>query len=216
VQINFPGYLCTLGFNARDGNQDSFITNSHCTTKQGGVESTPYYQPLQSSHPTVIGVEVEDPQYSKSLPGCPRSKLCRYSDAARVRYNSGINFDLGKIATPTGPASLTYNGSWSIYDKGPVTQGQTVSKVGRTTGLSTGTVTNTDVLTGVQGTRFAQIGQFFVSAAVGSGDSGSPVIRESGGNVYLVGILWGGSGSTTFVGSPIANIEAELGTLTVK
>lgn len=216
VQINFPGYLCTLGFNARDGTQDSFITNSHCTTKQGGVESTPYYQPLQSSNPTVIGVEVEDPQYSKSLPGCPRSKLCRYSDAARVRYNSGIYFDLGKIAMPTGPGSLTYTGSWSIFDKGPVTQGQTVSKVGRTTGLSTGTVTNTNVLTGVQGTRFAQIGQFFVSAAVGSGDSGSPIIRSSGGNVYLVGILWGGSGSTTFVGSPIANIEAELGTLTVK
>ena len=51
VQINFPGFLCSVGFNATSGTQKSFVTASHCTTKQGGVESTPYWQPLQIGRP---------------------------------------------------------------------------------------------------------------------------------------------------------------------
>ena len=51
VQINFPGFLCSVGFNATSGTQRSFVTASHCTTTQGGVESTPYWQPLQSTQP---------------------------------------------------------------------------------------------------------------------------------------------------------------------
>src|SRR5213593_2893188 len=41
LQVNFPGFLCTLGFNALDAGVNSFVTASHCTTTQGGVESTP-------------------------------------------------------------------------------------------------------------------------------------------------------------------------------
>jgi hypothetical protein len=49
---------------------------------------------------------------------------------------------------------------------------------------------------------------------VGGGDSGSPVFGQpSGSNVALLGILWGGSGSTLYVYSPIGNIEQELGAL---
>ncbi|HET9276276.1 MAG TPA: hypothetical protein VFN96_09410, partial [Gemmatimonadales bacterium] len=36
IQIHFPGFLCTLGFNATAGGQASFVTASHCTTTQGG------------------------------------------------------------------------------------------------------------------------------------------------------------------------------------
>jgi hypothetical protein len=43
LQIHFGGYLCTLGFNAVLNGQNSFITNSHCTNTQGGVEGTVYY-----------------------------------------------------------------------------------------------------------------------------------------------------------------------------
>ena len=64
VQINFPGFLCSVGFNATSGGVKSFITASHCTTKQGGVESTPYYQQLQSVNGTVIAREVADPVYT--------------------------------------------------------------------------------------------------------------------------------------------------------
>jgi hypothetical protein len=60
-----------------------------------------------------------------------------------------------------------------------------------------------------------QLCQFFVTAGVGSGDSGSPVFKiETSGSATLMGILWGGSGSS-FVGSPFNQIVEELGPLTV-
>ena len=69
--------------------------------------------------------------------------------------------------------------------------------------------------TNVSGTNVTQICQNFVSATVGSGDSGSPVFQIiSGNDVRLVGILWGGSGSQSLVFSPLNQIEQELGGLT--
>jgi hypothetical protein len=223
IQINFPGFLCTLGFNANEGTGPaSFITNSHCTNTQGGVESTPYWQPLQSTHPTQIATEVEDPSYSRNLePRCPKGKRCRYSDASRAQYAGGVQSSLGVIAKTTGAnnGSLTTSGSFSITAERLDTNfvvGTVVNKVGRTTGWTQGRVSNTCVTTGVSGTNVAQICQTFVEAGVGGGDSGSPVFIITGGdNVALAGILWGGSGSTLFVFSPLRNIEREIGNLTV-
>lgn len=224
IQINFPGFLCTLGFNAIEGTTGpaSFITNSHCTNTQGGVESTPYWQPLQSSHPTQIATEVEDPTYRRNLEArCPKGKRCRYSDASRAQYATGIQSTRGAIAKTTGPnnGSLTTSSSFTITAERLDTNfvvGTVVNKVGRTTGWTQGRVSNTCVTTGVSGTNVAQICQTFVEAGVGGGDSGSPVfIITSGDNVSLAGILWGGSGSSLFVFSPLRNIEREIGELTV-
>jgi hypothetical protein len=222
VQINFPGFLCTLGFNANDGTQRSFITNSHCTTTQGGVEGTPYWQPLQSSSPTQIATEVEDPVYRRNIAGCPKGRRCRFSDASRAAYASGTTSTLGSIARTSAPNTANnfeIVGDWRINAEaraGAIVVGDIVNKVGRTTGWTRGAVTNTNVTTSVSGTNVAQIGQTFVAAGVGSGDSGSPVFigGTTGGNATLAGILWGGSGSSSFVFSPISNIEQELGALT--
>lgn len=95
--------------------------------------------------------------------------------------------------------------------------GQTVNKIGRTTGWSQGPVTSVCVNTNVSGTTITQFCQTNVSATVGSGDSGSPVFAIGGGdNVTLLGILWGGSGSSSFVFSPINQVEQELGALTTQ
>ena len=123
------------------------------------------------------------------------------------------SFTLGSLARTTGPnnGSITINGSFTITGEGSATVGQTVNKVGRTTGWTQGLVTNTCVNTGVSGSNIVQLCQTFVSAGVGGGDSGSPVFRGTS-SVTLVGILWGGNSSgTQFVYSPIANIEQELG-----
>ena len=220
TQINFPGFLCTLGFSANDGSQRSFITNSHCTNVQGGVDNTPYWQPLQSTAPTQIATEVEDPNYSTNLPGCPGGRVCRRADASRALYSStgaptsAVAF--GKISKTSRPGrNLTITGEFSITAEGEAVQGQTVNKVGRTTGWSQGVVTSVCANTAVSGTNITQLCQDFVSASVGSGDSGSPVFAiTSGTNVTLLGILWGGSGSSSFVFSPLSNIEGELGALT--
>lgn len=223
VQINFPGFLCSVGFNATSGTQMSFITASHCTTTQGGVESTPYWQPLQSVAPTQIATEVADPDYVRNGPGCPHGRVCRYSDASRAAYIDGANQALGLIAQTSGAnnGSLTITGSFSITSDdcstlgGCLAVGTTVNKVGRTTGWTAGAVTNTCVNTGVSGSRIVQLCQTFVSAGVGGGDSGSDVFQITGGsNVILAGILWGGNSSgTQFVYSPFGNVTTELGTL---
>jgi len=223
VQINFPGYLCSVGFNATSGTQKSFITASHCTSTQGGVESTPYWQPLQSVNGTQIATEVADPVYVRNGPGCPRGRKCRYSDASRAAYINGANQALGLIAQTSGAnnGSLTITGSFSIKADdcgtrgGCLPVGTTVNKVGRTTGWTSGSITNTCVNTGVSGSNIVQLCQTFVSAGVGGGDSGSDVFQiTSGSNVKLAGVLWGGnSGGTQFVFSPFGNVTAELGTL---
>jgi hypothetical protein len=224
LQINFPGYLCSLGLNATHvaSGQASFITASHCTNTQGGVESTPYWQPLQSTDPTQIATEVADPVYLKNIPGCPHGRRCRQSDASRAAYASGISFTRGGIAQTSGPnnGSLTIAGQFTITQQdntNSVVVGQTVNKVGRTTGWTQGAVTNTCVNTGVSGSTIVLFCQTFVAAGVGGGDSGSDVFQiVSGTSVRAVGILWGGNSSgTQFVYSPLKNVQAELGTLTV-
>jgi hypothetical protein len=223
VQINFPGFLCSVGFNATSGTQKSFVTASHCTTKQGGVESTPYWQPLESTAPTQIATEVADPTYVRNSAGCPRGRKCRYSDASRAAYINGANQALGLIARTSGAnnGSLDITGSFTISADdcattgGCLAVGTTVNKVGRTTGWTAGGITNTCVNTGVSGTNIVQLCQTFVSAGVGGGDSGSDVFQVTGSSVKLAGVLWGGNGAgTQFVFSPFGNVTRELGALT--
>lgn len=217
VQINFPGYVCSVGFNATSGGQNSMITASHCTNTQGGVEDTPYWQPLQSSQPTQVAREVDDPVYLKNGPGCPKGRSCRRSDAARALYINGVSGAVGTIAKTTALGSLEVNGTFTITSDdtdNSTPAGATVNKVGRTTGWTAGTMTNTCVNTGVQGSRIVQLCQNFVTAGVAGGDSGSDVfLIISGTNVRLLGVLWGGGGGQ-FVFSPLQNVIQELGPLT--
>ena len=223
IQIHFTQYLCTLGFNADDGTQRSFITNSHCTATQGGVESTSYYQPTSTVNSTVIATEVEDPTYFRGG-ACPRGRKCRYSDSSRARYDANTASSRGVIAKTSGPnnGSLTATGTFTVTGQDNTTTSfpinTTVNKVGRTTGWTQGNVTNTCVHTNVSGSNITQLCQTFVSnpggaVVVGGGDSGSNVFRiTSGSNVQLVGILWGGNGSgTMFVFSPLKQIRDEIG-----
>jgi hypothetical protein len=221
VQIHFGQYVCSVGFNATDGTQKSFVTASHCTNTQGGVENTAYYQPLQSSSGGQIATEVEDPVYLRNSAGCPRGRKCRYSDAARAVYANGANQALGSIARTSGAnnGSLEITGTFSITSDdcttvgGCLAVGQAVNKIGRTSGWTSGNITNTCVNTGVSGSSIVQLCQTFVSAGVAGGDSGSDVFQGTSG-VKLVGILWGGSSSgNQFVYSPFGNVTRELGTL---
>jgi hypothetical protein len=241
LQINFSIYACTLGFNATanvsggggggggggkgggngKGNsgttatptavQDVYVTNSHCTDKQGGTEDTQHYQPLA---PDLIGTEVADPTYSGNLPGCPRGRKCRYSDSSLGAYAAGVNHDLRNIKQ-TAPGSLTITGDYTITSEADPVFGEILNKTGRTTGRTQGNVVGTCVTTNVSGSNITQLCQSFVAAGVGGGDSGSPVFALAGGdNVTLKGILWGSSGETLFVFSPMSGIERELGDLT--
>ena len=223
IQIHFGQYLCTMGFNVDHSGGRSFITNSHCTNTQGGVEGTQYFQPTSTIDPTVIATEAADPKYFRGG-ACPRGKKCRYADASRALYSTSVASNRGDILKTTGAnnGSLTVAGVFTVTSQDNTTSsfasGTVVNKVGRTTGWTQGNVTNTCVNTSVSGSNIMQLCQTFVqnpggATVVGGGDSGSGVFRiTSGDNVQLVGILWGGSSDNKlFVFSPLSQIQQELG-----
>jgi hypothetical protein len=130
----------------------------------------------------------------------------------------------GLIARTTGPN----NGSITVDDANPffsITSqdnsttsfrvGTVVNKIGRTSGWTQGEIIATCVHTNVFGSNFTQLCQTFVSAGVLGGDSGSPVFTITGKDrATLIGILWGGSGSSLYVFSPLKQIRDELGAFT--
>ena len=219
VQINFPGFLCTLGFNVELGGHCYFVTNDHCTATSGQNDSTPYGQPLLSGG--TVATEVFDPPFFSGA-GCFPNAICRFSDAAVARYADPAMCEFGRIArTPVNSLNLDNPDRWTIVSKQLTPfQNQLVAKQGRTTGRTEGRVQATCQDTGVSGTNPLQVrlcqatvtnnGQVVVQG----GDSGSPVFRRrvSTSVAQLVGILWGGNvQGTEFVYSPMENIETDFG-----
>jgi hypothetical protein len=219
-QIRFSQYVCSLGFNAVRNGVTGFVTASHCSTQQGSVDGTQYYQQLNQVPDELVGTEIVDPPYVRNGKGCPRGRVCRSSDSNFVAGADGVPFALGTIAKTTGPnnGSLTVAGTFNITGEGVAARDEVVNKVGRTTGWGQGVVTRTCVNTGVSGSNIVLRCQNFVEddeVIVQGGDSGSPVFKIDGGdNVTLLGNLWGGNSSgTMFVYSPLSGIEQELGAL---
>jgi len=218
LQIRFSNYVCTLGFTATRAGVDGFVTNNHCSGKQGMVDGMNYYQPLNQVTAELIGTEIADPPYFKGN-WCPRGKQCRYSDSLFARSTDGVAFDRGKIAKTTGlpnSLSLTIGGNFSFTGTDVVATGALVNKVGRTTGWTEGKVTAKCANVAVSGTNIINLCQDIVEnnvKIVGGGDSGSAVFAiDSGDTVKLVGLLWGGNTSgTMFVYSQIEWVQKELG-----
>ena len=217
LQINFGGFLCTLGFVAVRNGVNGYVTNSHCTTTQGGVQGTVEHQPTASGTTNRVGIEIADPTYFTGA-GCPAGRRCRRSDSSfiQVPHPSGpaVTTARGTIARPA-VNSINWNGVdiFNITSEGSAVVGQAVTKVGRTTGRTTGTVSQTCVNTNVSGSTITQLCQTFANYGNAGGDSGSPVFRITTlPSVVLVGINWGGNG-TISVFSPISQIQQELGAL---
>jgi hypothetical protein len=217
LQINFGNFLCTLGFIAVRNGVNGYVTNSHCTTTQGGVQNTVEHQPIASGTTNRVGIEIADPTYFSGS-GCPAGRVCRRSDSSfiQVPHPSGpaVAIARGTIARPA-VNSFNWNGVdiFNITGEADPLVGQSVTKVGRTTGRTTGTVQQTCVNVNVSGTNITQLCQSISNYGNAGGDSGSPVFRiTSLPSVILVGINWGGNG-TTSVFSPITNIQQELGAL---
>lgn len=222
VQIAFSSYVCTHGFNAYRNNVFGFVTNSHCSGTQGGVQSTVIYQNTNSGS-NRVGVEIADPTYWSGSP-CPSGRVCRYSDSAFIDYDTNSTGQFARIArttsrgTTTGSLTIsTSNPRFTITADAPYpVAGQQLNKMGRTTGWTYGSVTNTCVDISVSGTNITLLCQELVNGGSQGGDSGSPVFTYSGNNATLYGILWGGSGTSTWAMSAFDNVEYELGNLTVR
>ncbi len=137
---------------------------------------------------------------------------------ARFQNNNANLGQFGKVAKPnsrnTGSITIGNNGNarFTISSESSAAVGQTVRKVGRTTGWTQGRVSNTCVQTNNENNKTFYC-QTFVTAGVGGGDSGSGVLRGR----RAVGLLWGGNlAGTLFVYSPLNQVEQELGGFRVK
>lgn len=223
MQINYGNFLCTMGIVVQQGAINGFLTNSHCTNTQGGVEGTAYFQANSGSN-NRIGTEVRDPVYTTGG-GCPAGRVCRNSDSALVQFTNN-NMGLGhwgfiakppcyncnsvQISSQFPRLNMVYNSRTSP----PV--GQVVQKIGRTTGWTRGPVSNTCVTTNVAARPQTLFCQSFVTAASAGGDSGSAVVVGSHRHRRsLRGLLWGGNGAGTFVFSPIGAVENEIGAVDI-
>lgn len=220
VQIQFPGFQCSLGFNVDlpvIGGDSSFITNSHCSSVQGGVEGTPYAQPFPLPFVAPIGTEVADPIYFAGG-ACPAGRRCRRSDASRVRYTNANDQALGLIARTSGAnnGSVDIVGSFAIVQddlNNGLPMGALVNKVGRTTGWTGGRITGTCVNVNVQDTDITQLCQNLTDYRSAGGDSGGPVFQVANGtNVRLEGIHWGGNGVIAAY-SPLQGVIQDLGVI---
>ncbi|HEX8907095.1 MAG TPA: hypothetical protein VF771_19750, partial [Longimicrobiaceae bacterium] len=176
----------------------------------------------------------DDPVYV-SGGDCPLLRQCRTADASRAKYGAGQRFTLGLLAraavlntqqleddtaTMLKIDPITPNYRIAGTQATPV-MGQTLNKVGRTTGWTQGKVVATCENVDVSDSNITQLCQSLVGAYVAGGDSGSPVFGlNTDGTIFLGGILWGSStdlvtNEVQFIFSPYASIEREMGTLTV-
>lgn len=222
LQISFlsgaSAFLCTEGFHAVRGKVSGFVTNSHCTATQGGVQSTVIYQPSTVFSANRVGVEAVDPGYFSGAP-CPPGRRCRRSDSAFVRRDGSVTSSPGRIAR-TATDSLLWNGTdtFRIVREAEPVVGQTLTKVGRTTGRTQGVVTNVCITLNVSGSTITQLCQSIAGYSSAGGDSGSPVFRvvnkPSANDVWLAGIHWGSGGAFSTIGQiQRAVAPAELGSL---
>jgi hypothetical protein len=201
---------CTLGFYAvRRTSQEAsrgFVTNSHCTNVQGGVEDTNYWQP---SPPDLngIGIEAVDPCYwwwaggaypmedppCESPPHnppyplwCPEDHACRLSDSAFVRLQvaalgGDIRFRNGFIARPTNEDTINWDPPNTFFrivgERTYLNVGDLVSKVGQSTGWTRGMITRVCVNLNVVDEDYTLICQNQSDLDLSNGDSGAAVFQ---------------------------------------
>lgn len=204
---------CTLGITTLRNGTKGIVTANHCTPNDGKVDNTEFYQPKWAKK---IGVETIDPPFFVGG-NCPPDKKCRNSDSAFVTLDSAVDIRRGYVARTTGSDSITVdhnNPRFRIKKESWSTAGETVHKVGRTTGWTSGNVTQTCVDVASKRGGKLLLCQDLAQVRAGSGDSGSPVFRKtdspSSGDVEILGILWG-AGSSSIIFSPLGNVYLDLG-----
>lgn len=214
-----PESNCTLGFIARWNNQNVLVTASHCTENTGELDGTPNWmkQPIATS--SRFGPELSDRGWIVCGTGGLYGPiaLCRGADAA---IYSTANVDLaagetsraavGQIAKPIAKkhgylnqaSTIEVDPTSPLYVVGtresPVT-GETVHRIGATSGWQYGQVTATcvDHFEGFgtwMGNVYARVLKCQTTAETNSdyGDSGGPIFSHLSGNlVLLAGVNWG-------------------------
>ncbi len=218
---------CTLGMIARYGSQDVFLTNTHCSQKAAELDDPTYiYDQPESGglYPnSAIGIEIRDTGPINN----------RYSDAAIMGIDLGVDFAFGTIAATNGRTQtwgqaapreiLSSTPRYTIEgERQTLLQGTPVVKTGRTTGATIGYMENTCATIrwtpDLSGPTYDLKCQHTADPLYTlGGDSGSPVFTDYvvNGKVELLGILWGsfevsGVRQPPAIFSPLTGIRQDL------
>jgi hypothetical protein len=179
---------CTLGAvvygDFSNGRFDGIITASHCSRTQWHEDATPFMQYGDS-----IATELYDPaSFNTFMNGdCYSGFQCRYSDVSFAPFRLNANYIRGYIARP---AFNTWADSGTISVSGRFTVrwqygipmrlimlGDTMMKVGRKTGWTSGRVIGTceDIYFYRGGDGYGVLCQTEVAGGASTSDSGAPV-----------------------------------------
>lgn len=198
LQVEFGGgSLCTLGIPVTRGAVSGYVTNSHCSSVEAGPDTTVHHQHTGSGSINRIGVEAADPAYFIGG-ACPPTYRCRYSDASFFRKDAAVTSSRGRIARPV-VGSYFWNTA-NLYQVSVEANygvvGRTVYKVGRTTGRTQGSISDTCVDYKFESLKVILLCQEKTNLKSLGGDSGSAVFRITNSpnpnDVTLYGLMWGG------------------------
>ncbi len=202
--------LCTIGFPVRVLNYDlkGWLTASHCDvgTNGDGVTGDDVYQSTVTGN-DVVGEVTLNPPWDLTETACQSKLWCTRADVAFVQANDSTSstFVMRIRATEEWNDHVSTNtrsprtipdgvGYWANIEPVPwVASGDTVYKVGRTTGVTGGWVSNTCKNEFIAYYAFLCFHEVR-DASAGDGDSGSPVFYPSdvqGNPPYAIGIVNG-------------------------
>lgn len=187
---------CTLGFNVYKHLEERYaLTAGHCSGQNFGTNHF-VSNPAEGSSSKRIGYVADLP--SAYFCGGMLS-VCRDVDVLRIRYYSSISSPGRVIHTiasggPFAPGTLNrVSGQVWQMEEAPQTwapaDGDTVHKVGRTTGWTHGPIVTSCETWMVN--YVMNVCQARVLAYADAGDSGAPVVLALDGKYYPVGIIWG-------------------------
>lgn len=175
-----------------DPDNDWGIVASHCSQRTAELDGQGYvWQPYQEATwpPSIhmFGVEWSDPLPFAGVKSCAPGDTCRLADAAIVRtFRSTYQ---GRVIA--NGFDVTGRKPWAGV-RGQILN-DPVSKVGITTGVTSGTVTHIcyDEEVEVDGVTYMYLCQTRANVAGAGGDSGSPVYYNASTLTFFAGVLWG-------------------------
>ena len=190
----------TIGCVVEKGGQKYILSNNHVLARENAAS---------------IGEDIVQPGRYDNKPKCANEvatdKVADLSEFVPIVFTTSANnrvdaaialYSTSNITCATLPAYYGLPSSTTVA----ATVGLSVKKVGRTSSLSTGTVTavNATVNVGYSAGTARFTGQIITSSISRAGDSGSLVVTNNSNN-NPVGLLYAGSSSTTVL-NPIGEV----------
>lgn len=214
----------TFGLLVERGGEHYILSNNHvlANTNAGEIDD-PIYQPGPSDGGSINDAiatlaEYEPIDFGQTSPECQFAELAAkilnllagltgsHHRVQAVRQTSGVNRMDAALAKPDRPDLVKADilGLGLPTGLGEVELGQSVQKMGRTTGLTQGTITQIDVTVNVDyaGRKARFEDQVFATPMSGPGDSGSTILDM---DRQIVGQLFAGSDQVTIL-TPIQRI----------